>query len=58
MRLKKKKKSLMEEVLCQLAQLYLSAILYEIHLLKYIQTGAQPPTPHAQPSEELIFSNL
>lgn len=33
----------MEEVLCQLAQLYLSAILCKTYLVKYIHTGAQSP---------------
>lgn len=40
---KKKKKSFMEKVLSQLAQLYLSATLHKIYLVKYIHTGAQSP---------------
>lgn len=35
--------SFTKEVLYHLAQLYLGALLYEIHLVKYIHTGAQSP---------------
>lgn len=38
-----KKKCFMEKVLSQLAQLYLSAILRKIYLVKYIHTGARSP---------------
>lgn len=33
----------MEEMLYQLAQLYLRAILYQIYLVKYSHTGVQSP---------------
>ena len=33
----------MEERLYQLAQLYLSTILYQIYLVKYSHTGVQSP---------------